>query len=79
LTVYRIADINIAMTIKEIREEKGITQIELAKLCGVQQATISDIERGKIKSPSVETAQRIARALGVTLENLFPVDSNTAA
>lgn len=66
-------------TIKKLREERGITQVELAKMCGVQQATISDIERGHVKSPSVDTAQRIARALGVRVEDLFPVDQNESA
>lgn len=66
-------------SMKEIREEKGITQIELAKQCGIQQATVSDIERGRVKSPSVDTAQKIAKALGVSIGELFPVNNNSAA
>lgn len=66
-------------TMKELREDKGLTQVELARMCKVQQATISDIERGVVKNPSVETAQRISKALGVNTEYLFPVkDANVA-
>lgn len=66
-------------TMKELREQKGYTQVELARMCKVQQATISDIERGVVKNPSVETAQRISKALGVNTEYLFPIkDANVA-
>ncbi len=76
---YRCSDIIIAMKqMKEIREERKLTQIRLAKMCGVQQATISDIERGRIKSPSVDIAQRIANALCVNIEDLFPVNHDNA-
>lgn len=49
-----------------------MTQMELAAKSGVKQATISDIERGKIKSPSLDTAFAICKALGVRLETAFP-------
>lgn len=66
-------------TIKELREKKNLTQVALARMCMVQQATISDIERGVVKNPSVETAQRIAKVLGVSTESLFPIDETNVA
>jgi putative transcriptional regulator len=60
------------MNLRTARRLKDITQVELAKLAGVDQTTISDIERGKSKNPSLETARKIADALGVTVDDIFP-------
>lgn len=49
--------------IRAIRNELHLTQVELSKRSGVSQSAISDIEKG-VKSPSVETLQMIAEALG---------------
>jgi DNA-binding XRE family transcriptional regulator len=53
---------DIAMQVIELREKHGLTQAELAKRCGVDQADISHIERGAT-SPTTRTLQRIAEAL----------------
>lgn len=60
-------------SVREIRESLGMTQVELAEKSGITQATISDIERGKVKSPSIDTAFRLAMALGVEAQDIFPV------
>lgn len=60
--------------IRELREQMGISQTELAAAARITQAAISAIERGEVKSPSLETARNIARALGTTIEELFPVE-----
>ena len=53
----------LSITLKKLREKKGITQQELVKLSGVGQGTIGDIERGKIKKSRLETLEKIAKAL----------------
>ena len=53
------------------RQEKGISQNQLAKLCNVPQSVISDIESGKTKAPRIDTLQAIAAALGVTIDELI--------
>lgn len=47
-----------------LREQRGLTQRELARLAGTAQVTIYRIEKGIVKAPSIELAARIARALG---------------
>ena len=47
-----------------------MTQAELAAQVGLTRQTIIAIEQGRY-SPSLEVAFRIARALGVTLEEVF--------
>ena len=52
----------IAVQIIELRECHGLTQVELAERCGIDQGDISRIERGST-SPTARTLQRIAEAL----------------
>lgn len=58
------------MFIKEIRKKKGITQIELAEIIGIDQSTLSRYENGKRKV-DIKTAQKIAIAFEVSLDELF--------
>ena len=56
--------------VKHFREEKGISQTELGKLCGVSRQTISSIETGDYH-PSVVLALKIAAIFQVKIENIF--------
>jgi len=64
---------------KELRDKVGINQTDLAAKVGITQAAISAIEIGLTESPSVDVAQKIAMALGTTVEELFPVNTDNAA
>lgn len=56
---------DIAKRIKDIRMEKGMTQEELAVLCGYKsRSAINKIEAGT-RNFSIETAKKIAKALNV--------------
>lgn len=57
--------------IKSCREEKGLTQAELAEKSGLPQSHISRLERGK-HSPSRVTIEKIARALGRDVGDFDP-------
>ena len=56
--------------IRALRKEKGVSQEELAKLCGVSRQTINAIENNKY-DPTLSLAFRLARELGVTVDGLF--------
>ena len=67
---------DLSITLKKLREKKGLTQQELVSLSGVGQGTIGDIERGKIKKSSIKTLEKIAKALKLDeeeREELFSV------
>lgn len=56
--------------IKELRENKHISQGKLAELCNVSRQTINAIENNKY-DPSLQLAFDIAKNLGTTLDELF--------
>ncbi|MBI5724641.1 MAG: helix-turn-helix transcriptional regulator [Planctomycetes bacterium] len=59
----------IGLKIRLIRETKGLTQIELAKLIGVDNQTISNWENNK-NTPRGEMMGRLAEAFGLTPEEI---------
>ena len=57
--------------IRSLRTQRGdMTQADLAELLGVTRQTVIAIEQGRY-SPSLEMAFQIARALQVTLDDVF--------
>ncbi len=60
----------IAKNIKKHRKERGLSQDKLSRLADVSHATIIKIESGGIQSPTIDTVQKIAKALGVGLDDL---------
>lgn len=59
---------NLNARIKRLRKERGLTQEQLARLSGLSQTSISDLERGR--NDGSEYLVEIAKALGVTAEFL---------
>lgn len=57
--------------LREIREEKGITQEELEKASGVSRQTISAIENNNNYQAKTGTLIALARAMGTTVDKLF--------
>ena len=56
--------------IRVLRKEKGISQEDLARRCGVSRQTINAIENNKY-DPTLSLAFRLARELGVPVDGLF--------
>lgn len=59
----------IGENIRRIRTEAGFTQTEVAERAGISQAYLSQIE-GDLRSMDVKQADKLAGALGVTLNQL---------
>lgn len=49
-------------SLKELRQERGLSQESLSSMAGLDRTYISMLERGKRK-PSLETIEKIAKAL----------------
>ena len=56
--------------IRQRRKEKGISQEELAKKCGVSRQTVNAIENDKY-DPTLALAFALARELNTTVDQLF--------
>lgn len=64
--------------IRDIRKSKKVTLVELAKLTGVAQASLSRIETG-IMTGTVESHKKISEALGISIAELYAgLDSRIA-
>jgi transcriptional regulator with XRE-family HTH domain len=61
----------IGVTLKRLREAKGLSQLQLAKRADVAQAYISEMEAGDKKNPGIETLRKLAKALGVPVAELL--------
>ena len=53
------------------REELGMTKVELAKAAGVTTRTLYSYESGDRRPSNIEVVQRIAAALGTSMEKLL--------
>ena len=61
----------IADNIKKYRNKLGISQDKLSKLADVTYNTIIKIESGANTNPTIETLQKIAKALNVGVDDLL--------
>jgi putative transcriptional regulator len=67
--------VEIKNRVKELREERGMTQAELAEAVGVSRQSINSIERDRYV-PSLQLALTFARVFGLTTDEIFWLDGN---
>ncbi|MDB5906119.1 MAG: putative transcriptional regulator [Massilia sp.] len=60
-------------TMKLQRAKRDLTQAQLAHLSGITRKSINAIESGRMV-PSTILALKLARTLGVTVEELFSIE-----
>ncbi len=60
--------------IKELRARENLTQMDLARKVGVRRETIVFLEKGKY-NPSLKLAYDIARVFGMSIEEVFVLES----
>ena len=65
--------IAIGRNIKKIREEKNISQAELAARCNYEKSNMSRIESGKTNL-TIGTLLNIAKSLDTTIINIITID-----
>lgn len=68
--VYMDTMASIAATIKRLRKRKGLTQAQLAKKAGLHRVGLGMIEV-KMRTPTLETRKKLAKALGVDIMELL--------
>src|SRR6202521_3161214 len=60
--------IDLALLVREMREDAGLTQTELAKKIGTTQSVIARLEDAEYRGHSLTMLERIATACGVALK-----------
>ena len=61
----------IGKNIKKLRAAKELSQDRLSKLADVSYNSIIKLETGGIQNPTIETLQKISKALGVSVDDLI--------
>lgn len=51
--------------------ERHISINKLSEMCGINQSTLSNIVRGRNKSTTICTLQKICKGLGITVQDFF--------
>jgi len=62
--------------IRQLREDKNLTLVELSQKAGLSVSYISEIERGS-KKPSLKTLEKIAQALNIPRGQLVEMNEDT--
>lgn len=66
--------VKIGNTIRKLRKIKGLSQKEMADLCGIAYSTYSNYENNN-REPNQEVLQRIADNLDITIPDLINVNT----
>ena len=61
----------IGKNIKKLRKQKGLSQDRLSKLSDISYNTVIKLESGGITNPSIDTLQKLANALSVSVDDLL--------
>jgi transcriptional regulator with XRE-family HTH domain len=72
---HAAAEVDLGARIRALRLARGATLRRLAADAGVTESFLSQVERG-VASPSIASVQRIARALGQSIAELFAADGS---
>ncbi|OHA64340.1 MAG: hypothetical protein A2843_02580 [Candidatus Wildermuthbacteria bacterium RIFCSPHIGHO2_01_FULL_48_27b] len=62
---------NLAKNMERLRKQKGLSQEKLARLADVANNTIIKMESGENKNPTLETLRKVAKAFGVSVDDLI--------
>jgi transcriptional regulator with XRE-family HTH domain len=65
------------LLLRHWREKRGYSVRQLGERAGVGYATVSKIENGRM-SPTVALLEKLARALEISVRELFPVERSSS-
>lgn len=71
-----IISTKLGLRVKELRENRKLTQLKLAELLDMEASNLSKIERG-IQIPKEESLLKLSEALGVETKDLFDYEHFT--
>jgi transcriptional regulator with XRE-family HTH domain len=71
-----VTELQLGTRIRALRQARRLTLRDVAERAGVTESFLSQVERD-VTSPSIATVHRIARALGLSIAQLFAEDGDT--
>lgn len=57
--------------VRVFRNKQELTQDQLARKCDIPYTTLTKIESNVITKPSIQTVEKIANGLGITIDELL--------
>lgn len=57
--------------VRHIRTKQGLTQDQLARKCDVPYTTLTKIESNVITKPTIQTVEKIAKGLEMTIDEVL--------
>lgn len=60
----------IGHNLRKLRKKKGLSQEKLARLADISLNTLTKIESGFAKKPTIQTVVKLAKALNISIDDL---------
>ena len=69
--IYIVENLDIGFKIKKLREEKNLSQEQLANLLEISQSKLSKIENGRLKKIEMKLVLKFCKSIDVNLDDFF--------
>ena len=69
--IYIVENIEIGFKIKKLREEKNLSQEQLANLLEISQSKLSKIENGRLKKIEMKLVLKFCKIIDINLDDFF--------
>ena len=69
--IYIVENLDIGFKIKKLREEKNLSQEQLANLLEISQSKLSKIENGRLKKIEMKLVLKFCKSIDVSLDEFF--------
>jgi len=67
-----VRPLDVGQIVKRLRTEKGLSGVELCRRGkGINPKTLTALEKGRIRNPSIATLEALAKGFGMTVSDLF--------
>ena len=69
--IYIVENLDIGFKIKKLKEEKNLSQEQLANLLEISQSKLSKIENGRLKKIEMKLVLKFCKSIDVSLDEFF--------
>lgn len=73
--IYIMENIDIGFKIKKLREEKNLSQEQLANLLEISQSKLSKIENGRLKKIEMKLVLKFCKSIDVSLDDFLRIQT----